>query len=229
MRKMKTMLLLLAMHHRWLAGALMRLGRQGRDALRDPDPHPGDASRWEFLSDLHEMSRYAVLVGYIRRLHPQASVLDVGSSSGVLAEELRHDVRRYCGLELDPSSVARARQRNLPHADFIVGDANAFQPREKFDVIVFNETLYYLQNPLEVLRRYAQFLNPGGTILVSNYVAKQLLKVPSAIADHFHEVDRTLVMNGRGTGWIIQAITRRDCPHSTATVAECPERGTLVA
>jgi hypothetical protein len=50
-----------------------------------------------------------------------------------------------------------------------VSDMQNYQTDEKFDVIVFNEVLYYLT--LEIAEReflrYAQFLSPGGLIIVS--------------------------------------------------------------
>ena len=212
MRKWKTYLFLCAMQSRWLSAVLIRWGRGGHDALNTPDPETGDAARWEFLANLSEMARYAVIVGYVRRLRPGGVVLDVGSSNGVLAAELRHDVSHYHGIELDPASVEAARGRHIPVADFAVADANTFSTTATYDVIVFNETIYYLHDPVNVLHRYAGFLKPGGIVIVSNYVARHLLRMPGEIARTFRVVDSTTVINAAACGWIIQVLQ----PHPAA-------------
>jgi len=216
MQKWTTYLLLLAMQNRFLMALLTSVGRNVKDALKSPEPNPGGSKKWGYLEDLSEVPRYAVIVGYIRRLHPRAAVLDIGSSNGVLAEELRHDVRLLRGIEYDPLSVQRATGRQIPVAEFFVGDGNAYTTSDKFDVVVFNETLYFLHDPIEVLRRYSAFLAPGGTIIVSTFVARYLLKIPSEIARNFDVIETATVLNSRGLGWTIQAIRPRQVAAATA-------------
>ena len=48
-----------------------------------------------------------------------------------------------------------------------MADAWAFESDERFDVIVFNQSLYYLTDPAGVLRKYRAMLRPGGRIIVS--------------------------------------------------------------
>jgi 2-polyprenyl-3-methyl-5-hydroxy-6-metoxy-1,4-benzoquinol methylase len=213
MQKWKTYFYLCAMQSRWLSAFLIKVGRSGRDALRTPDPETGDSTRWAFLAELSELARYAMIVGYVRRLRPGGSVLDVGSSIGVLANELKGDVSRYHGIERDPASVETARQRAISVADFSVADANTFSTSDKYDVIVFNETIYYLNDPVNVLRRYVEFLKPGGIIIVSNYVARHLLRMPGVFAQNFRIVDQTTVINALGGGWVIQVIQPPSAGH----------------
>jgi 2-polyprenyl-3-methyl-5-hydroxy-6-metoxy-1,4-benzoquinol methylase len=205
-RQWKTPLFLLAMQSRLATEMLTRVGRRVRCALKEPEPLKGGSETWEYLGDLSEVARYAVIVGYIRRLCPSASVLDVGSSNGVLAEELRTSVRRIRGIEYDPISVERASERKIDNATFEVADANTFTTTERFDVVVFNETLYYLHDPIETLQRYAGFLKPEGVLIVSNFVARYLLKFPGEIARNFEVIEQANVINSRGFGWTIQAL-----------------------
>jgi SAM-dependent methyltransferase len=208
----KTYLLMMAMQSRWLTTLLTRVGRNGPDALATPDPNRGDAKRWEYLENLSELARYAVIVGYIRRMKPHATVLDVGASNGVLAEELKHDVRRIRGIEFDAASVRNAKDRSIAVAEFFEADANTYKTDDKFDVIVFNETMYYMRDPIQLLRRYAGYLQPGGILIVSNFIARYLLRFPDEIARHFQVVEQTTVVNSQGLGWTIQVV----CPQAEA-------------
>jgi SAM-dependent methyltransferase len=205
-RQWKTHLFLLAMQNRWATKLLTSVGRKVPCALKSPNPMKGGSETWEYLGDLSEVARYSVIVGLIRRLRPNASVLDVGSSNGVLAEELRWSVRKLRGIEFDPVSVERANERNIDGAEFLVADANTYTTADRFDVVVFNETLYYLHDPMELLQRYAGFLKPGGVIIVSNFVARYLLKFPGEIARNFDVIEQASVVNSRGFGWTIQAL-----------------------
>ncbi len=206
----KTYFLMMALQSRWLTTLLTRVGRHGPDALVTPDPNRGDAKRWKYLEDLGELARYAVIVGYIRRMKPNATVLDVGTSNGVLAEELKHDVRHFRGIEFDGTSVQNAKNRNIAVAEFFEADANTYATNDKFDVIVFNETMYYMNDPIQLLSRYASYLEPGGMLIVSNFVARYLLRFPNEIARNFQLVEQTTVVNSRGLGWTIQVIRPMD-------------------
>ena len=211
-RRLKTYLLLMAMQSGWATKLLTIIGRRGPDPLTTPDPDRGDSKTWEYLGDLSELARYAVIAGYVRRLRPRASVLDVGSSNGVLAEELKHDVHLFRGIEYDAASVQKANERRIAAAEFLVADANTYVTADKFDVIVFNETLYYLRDPIQLLHRYARCLRPDGILIVSNFVARNLLRFPKEIGRHFEVIEQTTVINSRGLGWTIQVV--------------CPRRGT---
>jgi SAM-dependent methyltransferase len=42
-------------------------------------------------------------------------------------------------------------------------------PKNKFDVIIFNEVIYYLDDPLKELERYSEFLTKDGFFIISIY------------------------------------------------------------
>ena len=201
----KTYLLLAAMQRNWMSRLLARSRRSG-DAMTAPDPDPGDASRWSFLDDLDEMARYAVILGYLRRLKPQGDVLDVGSGTGVLAVELAPGIGSYLGIDRDATSVEKARSREIPFSEFEVADAQTYTTDAQFDAVIFNESLYYLKDPIHVVQRYANFLKPDGVVVLSNYVTRHQLRIPGEIAKHFPVVDQTTVINASGRGWVIQVV-----------------------
>lgn len=124
---------------------------------------------WDYLASLEEMPRFAVVAGYVRRL-PGGTVLDAGCGEGVLIDHLDLDRIRYTGLDISATAIDRARRRrgDLPwHArsleEFI--DANA----ERYDIIIFNEVLSVLDDPIETFHRYCAALRPGGHIIISQF------------------------------------------------------------
>ncbi|MBI2827024.1 MAG: class I SAM-dependent methyltransferase [Planctomycetia bacterium] len=231
MKRWKTYLLLFALHS-GLVLALLTMRRGFRNALKEPImADPGDSKRWEYLCGSSELPRYAVIVGYVRRARPHATVLDVGAGNGVLAEELRHDVRLLRGIERDAASVQKANERKIDIADFLAADAEMYTTNDKFDVIIFNETLYYMNNPIQILDRYAAFLERDGILIVSTYIARKLLTLPIEIARHFDVVEQATVLNARGLGWIIQVVRKRPdavAPASTVDYSTIPERSRFV-
>jgi 2-polyprenyl-3-methyl-5-hydroxy-6-metoxy-1,4-benzoquinol methylase len=103
------------------------------------------------------------LVGYDKH------VLDVGTSTGYLAEALVERGCRVTGIAIDPKAARQAEE----HCErVIVGDVESLDLDEEldegsFDVIIFGDVLEHLKDPLRTLRRCKAFLNPGGYVVAS--------------------------------------------------------------
>ncbi|WP_197506902.1 class I SAM-dependent methyltransferase [Mycobacterium sp. E136] len=124
---------------------------------------------WDYLSDLAEMPRYAIIAGFTRYLQPVKSILDVGCGSGHLVDWLYRDgVQRYVGIDLSRVAVEKASRVNS-EAQFEVAEARTYIPDQRFDVIIFNEVLYYSSEPGAVLDHYERFLNRSGAFIISTF------------------------------------------------------------
>jgi SAM-dependent methyltransferase len=120
-----------------------------------------------------------------------ATLLDVGGSTGVVAEVL---ARRFglSAVVLDPSDVEghRAAARGM---EVIVGTAEHFEPAGRtFDVILLCQTIDHLLDPAGVLARLSGILSPGGTLFVD------IVDFRAAYLRH----------------WCVEAATKLDHPHS---------------
>jgi 2-polyprenyl-6-hydroxyphenyl methylase/3-demethylubiquinone-9 3-methyltransferase len=125
---------------------------------------------WDYLHSLEQLPRYSVLVGYIQRLRPQAAVLDVGCGDGFLQRLLApYGYERYVGTDLSNAAIASAQQAADERTAFVQCDAATWNPDGSFDVIVFNEVLYYFHQPVDILRRYESCLRPHGFFIVSMF------------------------------------------------------------
>ena len=127
-------------------------------------------AKWAYLADLEEQTRYDVIAGYIQLLKPGGSILDVGCGNGLLLGNLKvGDYSRYAGIDISQTAIDQAAASAHSRAWFMQADAQTYVPAERFDVIVFNEVLYYLNNPLREVERYESALNRHGLFITSLY------------------------------------------------------------
>jgi 2-polyprenyl-3-methyl-5-hydroxy-6-metoxy-1,4-benzoquinol methylase len=158
---------------------------------------------------LDELAHYSILAGYARYLQPGSAVLDVGCGDGILRTHLHADAfSRYVGVDF-PEAIARAHARADARTSFVASDLRAFDPAERFGVIVFNESLYYVDQPIAELRRYADFLEADGVFLVSMHRKPKSERIWNDIAGAFDMLDRVTIANRAGVEWILGAFRPR--------------------
>ncbi len=125
---------------------------------------------WNYLQSARELAHYSVILGYYMHYCSGGSVLDVGCGEGVLQRRLRAlGYARYLGIDSSEQAIARAQAQQDTLTEFRCANAETYSPQERFDVIVFNEVLYYLRDPVGVVRRLTCALNPDGIAIVSMF------------------------------------------------------------
>ena len=113
------------------------------------------------------------------------------------------------GIDFAARAIDQMAARRDPTTEFRVADAASFTTSEKFDVIIFNESLYYFRQPISIVERYLDFLAGDGIIIVSMEVARNRVAIWNTIGAVLNAVDETTVFNGAGLGWTIKAMARR--------------------
>lgn len=129
------------------------------------------AGRWAFLSGVEEVARTGIIAAWLRTTDCDGRILDVGCGEAALFRHLdRSRLQAYVGIDLSAVALARAKVA-APPARLVEADLCRFAPApsERFSAIVFNEVLYLAEDPARELRRYAEFLIPGGVIALSIY------------------------------------------------------------
>lgn len=174
--------------------------------------------RWSYLSNLPEMARYPFIAAHIMRAADRPRVLDVGGGAGILYTYLDdRRIDRYVCLDLAESAFADS---PIPRdrAEFISCDIEKFQYKanDRFTSVVFNEVLYYTNDPIGVLSRAADHVDPGGLLLVSMFHEKNiespLRKTTDAIWREIDQcpwptIDCTALTNiPRQSTWIVRAL-----------------------
>ena len=165
--------------------------------------------RWDFLAELSELARFSILAGYICHLKPGGTVLDTGCGQGVLLRRLPiSSYSKYVGIDVSNSAISVAQEQGNDRSTFLAADCEEYSPTEHFDVIVFNEVLCCLRDPLGTVERYADSLKPGGLLLVSLCTAARgsstiLRRLKRAYAT----VDEVrIVHSGRKVSWVCTAL-----------------------
>lgn len=129
-----------------------------------------------------------VITVELARAHCPAaeSVLDVGCAGSTLISCLGQNFKSYLGIDISAVAIAQSlanfealkwKQSALARAQLC--SVEEFNTSEKFDLIVFNEILYYLtmDQVSSTLRRFQDFLSPSGVIVISlkNHSLSQLI------------------------------------------------------
>lgn len=159
---------------------------------------------WDRLGQGDDMARFFVITGYCAT-RAAASILDIGCGDGLLAARLL-DFDAYVGVDVSTVAVSRAEARRIPNTTFVAAEAQAYEPDRTFDVIVFNEMLYYLDGPEKVALRLAAHLNPGGAAIVSIHHSPRHQWVWRNLAKHFDMVDGFHVRHDMGSAWDVRLV-----------------------
>jgi 2-polyprenyl-3-methyl-5-hydroxy-6-metoxy-1,4-benzoquinol methylase len=135
------------------------------------------SATWKYLGGLEQVPRYAVIEGWRQRLKPSGRVLDLGCGEGVLLQQIPATARvDYTGVDLSQVAITEAttRIRDASLERFVCGDIEKFEAvnRSPFDVIVFNEVLYYVADPSATVTRYRNILAADGIVIVSVFHRK---------------------------------------------------------
>ncbi len=169
------------------------------------------SGRWDYLDSVEELAHHSIIAGYFTKFGPEKSLLDVGCGTGVLGSLLPTGTR-YVGIDISTSAISRAKLAASAGSNFLVADAEDYVPAEKFGMIVFNESLYYLREPVQSMRHIAGSLQQSGVMVVSMYVNPNTKHLWRAIGAAFATLDEVVVENSRGTRWRVRLISPESRP-----------------
>jgi len=155
---------------------------------------------WEWLRNLEELAHHCVLAGYFARLKPGGSLLDVGCGNGVFQQQLRGCYSRYHGIDF-AAAIEHARKAGDERSTYEAADMNDFTTPQRFDAIVFNESIYYHGDIRSGMRRYEEFLNPDGLFLVSMHGKERNDALWEALEERYTVLDAVTMQNLKGTKW----------------------------
>jgi 2-polyprenyl-6-hydroxyphenyl methylase/3-demethylubiquinone-9 3-methyltransferase len=128
------------------------------------------AGRWDYLDSAPaERARSAIIGMLCRYYYPKGKILDVGCGLGTAVDFLNTDQKeKYLGLDVSEEAIKRAGKKKMK---FQVADFENFKSPKKFDVIIFNEVLYYMDENFAFYQAL-NILTKNGIIIVSLYQMK---------------------------------------------------------
>ena len=149
-----------------------------------------DAGKWNFA--YHSASD--CVYEHLNHYAAGKSVLDLGCGQGNTANEMAPGYKKYLGVDISDECLKKARQRSNDEGrgavnSFEQGDFLTYAPADKFDVILFRESMYHV--PIgkikPMLDRLAKFLTPTGIFIVRLYLVgdgtKTLKRRPIAMME----------------------------------------------
>jgi SAM-dependent methyltransferase len=132
--------------------------------------------QWNFIDHTEGDCVYPVL----QRYSLNGSILDLGCGPGNTANEMESDsYRSYVGLDISEEALVKGRRRSEENGRgqknrFVQSDFLSFEPTEKFDVVLFRESMYHI--PLEKIRplldKYSKYLTQNGVFIVRLYTMR---------------------------------------------------------
>ncbi|MCX5636185.1 MAG: class I SAM-dependent methyltransferase [Planctomycetota bacterium] len=148
------------------SGILYLFTRFGGSKLRQQafDQKYTDGS-WDYFDKDHSLEMRKVVEKYARK----GRILDMGCGTGILASMLNPDsFEYYLGVDASREAIALAQKRQSNKINFEISDIQSCKCKERFDLIVFEESLYYV--PFfrrRLLQRFAESLRPEGLFIVT--------------------------------------------------------------
>jgi SAM-dependent methyltransferase len=138
------------------------------DALYATDPDP-----WKFRSSPYEAAKYQATLDALPRPR-YGRALEIGCSIGVLTRMLAGRCGRLLALDGAARAVAEARRHcdGLQQLELQQREIPRQWPRGRFDLILFSEILYYLdQDDLaQTAALTLRSLCPGGEVLLVHWI-----------------------------------------------------------
>lgn len=178
------------------------------------------SGQWDYLQSLSELTHYVVVAGYCHHFHPAVSVLDVGCGEGILRDKLcTHALTRYVGIDLSAEAIHRAAGRQDEKSQFVETDACTFHPDGSFDVIVFNECLYYFEDPVGLMQQYEAYLAWDGIFVISMTVIDRSRRIWKMLAGKYLILDEVMLTNRLGIQWLVNVCRIDRKSHDSAAVA----------
>jgi 2-polyprenyl-3-methyl-5-hydroxy-6-metoxy-1,4-benzoquinol methylase len=117
-------------------------------------------THWDFIDNTMGDCVYSHIE---KHLH-HGSILDLGCGPGNTANELAEDsYRSYVGVDISEAALEKARRRTARDGraarnTFVCSDFLSYKPDQKFDVILFRESMYHV--PLGKVKTLLDYFSP---------------------------------------------------------------------
>jgi ubiquinone/menaquinone biosynthesis C-methylase UbiE len=126
-------------------------------------------------------------------------VLDLGCSTGYIADELHAAGGSVTGVDIDQPGLAGAQERFASRVPFLCADGEQLPfPDETFDLIVFNQIYEHVVDPDAVMDEIRRVLAPGGVVYLGLGNKRQIVEphyklpllswLPQDLADKYMQV-----------------------------------------
>lgn len=113
----------------------------------------------------------------------------------------------YLGIDISSEAINRARKFENEKTEFRSMNVEDINLDKKYDIIIFNEILYYLDDPVAMMDRLVEGLAEDGIMIVSMYYSEMTKKLWPVIEFRFTVLDEVGVKNSKGVTWYVKVLT----------------------
>ena len=131
---------------------------ENNDPVRDPEPLREYMDKWDGQKFIDFL-----------QLTKEKSVLEIGVGTGRLAVRVAPECREFCGIDLSPKTVKRAKEnlKKQTNVTLVCGDFMSYEFGRKFDVIYSSLTFMHIRDKQAAINKVRSLLNIGGRFVLS--------------------------------------------------------------
>ncbi len=146
------------------------------------------SGKWDYFDNTHSKE----LIDIIEKNLNKGRILDMGCGPGIVASLLKNDsFTFYRGVDAsrEAITIAQKKRQNIK-TEFTIGDIQTYECTDKFNVILFEESLYYVAiSRFQVVRRYTNYLEGNGVIIATTSDPKRYRNMLEMIRENFTVID----------------------------------------
>ncbi|KLT66648.1 trans-aconitate 2-methyltransferase [Pedobacter sp. BMA] len=164
---------------------------------------------WNYLYGKDEEAHYQHIVECVKQ--KKGSILDVGCGQGVLYSYLSNNQQGadYLGIDISGKAIEMAK-KTFPGATFRQLDFDYSRLEGQFDVIIFNETLYYFNQPLKTIEKCIEHnLSKNGRLIISMCDFKGHDVIWQKLRSKYRFNSFKEIINEKGQIWKVGVISTR--------------------
>src|SRR3989344_3249050 len=156
-----------------------------------------DQGKWDYVDNTSESCRASIIGFYCNRFNNSPDILDVGCGKSVVRNYIKF--KTYIGLDISETATKHLKNQNI---EIINTDAEKFTTEKKFDIIIFGEILYYVNN--KILEQYQDYLNEDGYFIISLWDHPKTRELWISINEQYECVDSIELKNHKTNNkWLI--------------------------
>ncbi len=131
---------------------------ENNDPVRDPEPLREYMDKWDGRQFIDSL-----------KLTKEKSVLEIGVGTGRLAVRTAPECREFCGIDLSPKTIKRAKENlnNQTNVTLVCGNFTEYNFEHKFDVIYSSLTFMHIKDKQTAINKVKSLLNIGGRFVLS--------------------------------------------------------------
>lgn len=180
-------------------------GKRGKRVMLDLQHKHG---QFDFLYSIEEIGHYMIIIGYLPYIHRNPTILDVGCGQGRLFQLLdaTSNYRSYLGIDFSQNAIKKAKHLANHKSTFELTDFEVWKPANRYDVIIFSESIYYIDYPRDILHQYATYLSSDGAMIVSIYRHFGNERIWDDLDREFHFIAGSQIKNLGGHTWDVKVL-----------------------